>query len=114
MDNCLFCRIIKKELNSKIIYEDELSLCFEDINPKAPAHFLIIPKKHIPTHADLTKNDLSIMGHLHMVIHQIAKKYELDRNGYRIVMNCKESAGQAVFHIHFHLMGGRTFQWPPG
>lgn len=114
MDNCLFCKIANKELNSQIVYEDDLAVAFKDIHPKAPTHILVVPKKHLPTHLDLTEEDNTLIGHVHLVINKIAKESGLDQDGFRVVINCKEPAGQTVFHLHFHLMGGRIFNWPPG
>lgn len=114
MSECLFCRVVNKELNSNIIYEDELALAFLDIHPRAPKHILIVPKKHFETHLDINDADKELLGHLHLVINKVAKEQGLEEDGFRVVVNCKEKAGQTVFHLHFHLMGGRTFHWPPG
>lgn len=114
MSDCLFCRIIKREIPSKIAYEDEECLAFEDISPKAPTHLLLIPKIHIPTLNDISDKDRDLMGHLMLVVSKLAKERGLDKKGYRLNANCMESAGQSVFHIHFHILGGRNFAWPPG
>ncbi len=112
MEGCIFCKIINKEIQSDIVYEDDKVLAFNDVNPKAPVHILIIPKKHVPTLNDI--NDFSIVGYIYEIIQKLAKEKGIDESGYRVVANCNEAAGQSVFHIHFHLLGGRLLQWPPG
>lgn len=114
MEDCIFCKIVKREIPSDIIYEDEEVVAFRDINPKAPVHILIIPKEHIPTLFDIREEDSSLIGHLHIVASRIAKDEGLEESGFRVVFNCKRDAGQEVFHIHLHLLGGRRFNWPPG
>ena len=109
----IFLKIINKEIPAKIVYEDDRCLAFHDIGPKAPVHVLIIPKKVIPTHADLTEADKELVGHLHLVAAKLARQLGLS-NGYRLVLNCQESAGQTVPHLHLHLLGGRDLHWPPG
>ena len=109
----LFLKIIEKKIPAKILYEDELCLAFHDINPQAPVHVLLIPKKVIPTHADVTTADKEILGHLHVVAQQLAVQLGL-AEGYRLVVNCKDSGGQTVPHLHMHILGGRQFGWPPG
>lgn len=109
----LFKKILDKQIPAKIVHEDDLAIAFHDSNPQAPVHILIIPRKEIPTHADLTAADQEVMGHLHLVAVQLAKQLGLN-DGYRLVLNCLDSAGQTVPHIHLHLLGGRTFSWPPG
>jgi histidine triad (HIT) family protein len=109
----LFQKIIDKQIPAAIVYEDERCLAFRDINPQAPTHVLIIPRKVIPTHDDLTEADRELVGHLHLVAVQLAKQFGLT-DGYRLVLNCREGAGQTVPHLHLHLLGGRTFGWPPG
>jgi histidine triad (HIT) family protein len=113
MANNIFLKIIDKEIPAKIAYEDDLCLAFHDINAQAPVHVLIIPKKVIRTHADLTEDDASMMGHIHLVAVKLAKQLGLE-SGYRLVINCDEQAGQTVPHLHLHLMGGRAMGWPPG
>ncbi|MGC8937418.1 MAG: histidine triad nucleotide-binding protein [Thermodesulfovibrio sp.] len=110
--NCIFCRIIKKEIPSKIVYEDELVLAFEDIAPQAPVHILVIPKKHYSTLLEI--EDKELIGHIFMVIKKIAKEKGIDERGFRVVMNCNHEAGQTVYHVHFHLLAGRQMRWPPG
>ena len=114
MQDCIFCKLVQKEIPSKVVYEDDQVLAFHDTNPVAPVHVLIIPKKHIPTHFDITAEDADLIGHLHLVASQIAKQLDLTAKGFRLVSNCKEDGGQTVFHLHFHLIGGRQFKWPPG
>ncbi len=109
----LFLKIIERKIPANIAYEDDLCLAFHDINPQAPVHVLIIPKKVIPTHADVTEADRELLGHLHLVAAKLAQQLGLT-DGYRLVLNCKESAGQTVPHLHLHLLGGRNLTWPPG
>ena len=113
MADNLFLRIIDKEIPAKIVYEDDLCLAFHDVGPKAPIHVLIIPKKVIRTHADITDDDAVLLGHIHVVAAKLAVKLGLT-DGYRLVINSGEHAGQSVPHLHLHLLGGRDFGWPPG
>jgi histidine triad (HIT) family protein len=113
MTDNLFLKIVERKIPADIVYEDDRSLAFRDINPQAPVHVLIIPKKVIPTHADLTDADKELVGHLHLVAAKLAKQFGLD-DGYRLVLNCQEGAGQTVPHLHLHLLGGRPMRWPPG
>lgn len=106
--DCLFCKIINKEIPSQIVYEDKDILAFNDIAPKAPTHVLVIPKKHIESHAQLLEEDADLMGKIHMVINKIAKERGILENGYRVVINCGEDGGQEVKHLHFHLLGGKN------
>jgi len=114
MENCLFCRIAAGEIPSRKVFEDDQIFAFEDIHPQAPVHILLIPKKHIPTLNDLTEEDRVLLGHLLLAASRIARERGLDSRGFRLNANCLESAGQSVFHVHFHLLGGRPFGWPPG
>ena len=114
MSNCLFCRIAAGEIPAKLIYQDEDVLAFHDINPQAPLHALIIPRKHIATINDLQADDAALVGKLFLVAKQIAAEQGYDEDGYRVVMNCGVYAGQSVFHIHLHLLAGRPLKWPPG
>ena len=114
MADCLFCRIARKEIPSKIVFEDPQVLAFEDINPQAPSHILVIPRKHFTTFNDVGAGDEGLLGHMLVVAAGIAKDKGLHEKGYRLVANTLESAGQSVFHIHVHLLGGRRFAWPPG
>lgn len=114
MSECLFCKIASGEIPAEIAFEDKKVIAFEDVNPQAPVHIVIIPKKHIPTILDLTDADQELVGYMHTVANQIATEKSLDKDGFRLVTNCKQSAGQTVFHLHIHLLGGRDFRWPPG
>jgi histidine triad (HIT) family protein len=109
----LFKKIIDRQIPARIIHEDEHSLAFHDINPQAPVHVLIIPRKEIPTHDAITADDRELLGHLHLVAVKLAQQLGLE-DGYRIVVNCRERAGQTVPHLHLHLLGGRDMKWPPG
>ena len=112
--DCLFCRIARKEIPAKILHEDDLAVAFEDISPKAPVHILVIPRKHVPTIDEVTPEDTQILGHLIQVARGLATKGGIADSGYRLVFNCRADAGQEVFHIHLHLLGGRKMSWPPG
>ena len=112
--DCLFCRIIDGDLPADIVYENDSLVAFRDINPIAPTHILLIPRRHITTMNDLQDGDASLVGELFLAAARLAAEEGLAEDGYRVVMNCKEAAGQSVFHIHLHLMGGRTMTWPPG
>ena len=111
---CIFCEIAAKKLPARIIYEDEHAVAFEDINPKAPVHALVIPKKHISTNLDIVQNDNMLIGHLFQIANTIAKDKGIADRGFRLVMNCNAESGQTVFHIHLHILGGRIMTWPPG
>jgi histidine triad (HIT) family protein len=111
--DCLFCKVARKEIPAKIVYEDADVFAFEDISPQAPTHILICPRKHFASLNDAVAEDQIVLGKLHLVAAQIAR----DRNlldGYRTVINSGRGAGQSVFHLHLHLLGGRSFRWPPG
>lgn len=112
--NCLFCRIIDKKIPSKKVYEDEHIFAFEDINPQAPVHILIIPKKHISTNLDITHEDNELIGHLFQAANKIAENRGVAEKGFRLVMNCNPESGQSIYHIHIHLLAGRVMHWPPG
>ncbi|MCS7215345.1 MAG: histidine triad nucleotide-binding protein [Thermodesulfovibrio sp.] len=112
--DCIFCRIVRKEINSNIIYEDDTVLAFEDIAPQAPVHILVIPKKHYSTLLDMDQKDKELIGHIFMVIKNIVKQKNVQQSGFRVVMNCNSQGGQTVFHIHFHILAGRQMHWPPG
>ncbi len=112
--DCLFCRIARKEIPSKVVHEDDHSIAFDDINPKAPVHVLIIPRKHVSTIDDVAPEDTQVLGHLVQVARTIARSRGIADSGYRLVFNCRADAGQEVFHIHLHLVGGRKMSWPPG
>ncbi len=112
--DCLFCRIIAGEIPAKIIYQDEKVIALDDINPQAPCHKLIIPRNHIATLNDLSPIDHGLIGHMAQTAQKIAGELGIAEHGYRVVMNCNAGAGQTVFHIHLHLLGGRQMTWPPG
>jgi len=113
-DRCLFCRIATGEITAKKVYEDDEVVAFNDINPQAPTHILVVPRKHIATLDEMTDADNAIVGNVLLRAAQIARDLKLPSDGYRVVVNTGEAAGQTVFHIHFHLLGGRNFGWPPG
>ena len=110
----IFKDIIDKKIKSEIIYEDKYAIAFKDVLPQAPVHILIIPKKEIKTINQIEEKDKILIGHLFIIAKKIAKKCKINKNGYRLVFNCNEDAGQSVYHIHMHLLGGRKFIWPPG
>jgi histidine triad (HIT) family protein len=114
MADCIFCKVGRKEIPSHIVYEDRQVVAFEDLNPQAPTHTLIIPKTHVATLNDVGAEQEALLGHMMLVATRVAKDKGIDREGYRLVANCLASAGQSVFHIHVHLLGGRPFTWPPG
>jgi histidine triad (HIT) family protein len=109
----LFIKIIERKIPAQIVCEDDDCLAFRDINPQAPVHVLIIPKKVIPTHDDIAEADAALIGKLHLVAAKLARQFGL-QEGYRVVINCRERAGQTVPHLHLHLLGGRDLGWPPG
>lgn len=113
MENCIFCKILKGEIPSEKVYEDEKVYAFKDINPEAPVHVLIIPKKHISSANELTEDNKEVIGDVYYAAQKIAKELGIADKGYRIINNCGEDGGQTVFHIHFHLMGGKKLNWPP-
>lgn len=113
MENCIFCKIVKGEIPSSLIYEDDMVIAFKDINPQAPIHFLVVPKEHIESANDIEDSNEHIIGHIFKVINKLAKEENLN-SGYRIVNNCGSQGGQTVNHIHFHVLGGRQMLWPPG
>lgn len=112
--NCLFCKILSGDIPADIVFESDTAIAFRDINPQAPTHVLIIPRKHIATINDVSPDDHAIVGSLYSAAREIAATEGLSEEGYRAVMNCNEAAGQTVFHIHLHLLGGRPLGWPPG
>jgi histidine triad (HIT) family protein len=114
MSDCLFCKIRDGQIPAKVVHRDEVCLAIEDIKPEAPTHLLLIPLQHIPTVNDLTVEERETVGHLFVAAAKLAKERGHSENGYRLVMNCNRDAGQTVFHLHLHLLGGRTFAWPPG
>jgi histidine triad (HIT) family protein len=112
MESCLFCRIAAKELPSKIAYEDDRVIAFHDIAPQAPVHVLVIPRKHIATLNDVTVEDGGLVAHLFQVARKMAEQFGVDQKGYRAVFNVNAEAGQTVFHLHLHVIGGRRLSWP--
>lgn len=114
MSDCLFCGIIQGEVKGNIVYEDPSVVAFRDVRPQAPVHILIVPRKHLATLMDLGEEDNPLVGHVFQVAAALAKKEGISENGFRVVVNCGSEAGQTVYHIHFHLLGGRSFNWPPG
>lgn len=113
MKDCLFCKIAAKEIPSEKVYEDELVYAFKDVSPQAPVHFLIVPKKHISSIDELEESDKELIGHIMLLAKKLTAEQGLT-NGYRVVINCKEDGGQSVEHLHFHILGGRSLNWPPG
>ena len=114
MADCIFCRIIARQLPCNVIHEDERILAFRDINPQAPTHVLIVPKKHIAKLTDLTDGDMPLVIDCTRVANQLARQEGIAETGFRLLVNCGAGAGQSVWHIHYHLLGGRPLHWPPG
>lgn len=114
MSNCLFCKMVSGEIKPDTVYENDKVLAFRDINAQAPTHVLVIPKQHISTLNDLEPSHNELIGELFLAAKEVAKQEGIDEAGYRAVMNCNAEAGQTVFHIHLHVLGGRRMNWPPG
>jgi histidine triad (HIT) family protein len=114
MKDCVFCKIIGHDIPTRIQYEDDQVLAFHDVNPQAPTHVLIVPKRHLSTLNDAAEADRDLLGHLTLKACEVARSLGHAEKGYRLVANCQADAGQSVFHIHFHVLGGRRFGWPPG
>jgi histidine triad (HIT) family protein len=112
--DCLFCKIAAGEIPAKLVYEDEDIIAFRDINPQAPTHILLVPRRHIATLNDLAASDAMLAGKLLLQAKALAEREGIAESGYRTVFNCNRDAGQSVYHIHLHLLGGRSLQWPPG
>ena len=112
MDQCLFCRIVRREIPAQIVHEDDEALVFKDVNPQAPTHVLVVPKKHLGALSASTDDDLALLGHLQRVACRFAASIKL--SSFRLVTNDGRGAGQSVAHLHYHLLGGRPMQWPPG
>lgn len=108
MQDCIFCKIVNKDIPSQIVYEDDLVVAFNDVNPQAPIHVLVIPKKHLTNLADMEVEDKALLGHIHWVAAQVARDKGISETGYRVVSNHNSDAGQVVFHLHFHVIGGQT------
>ena len=114
MADCIFCKMVSGEIQPDVVYEDEDVLAFRDANPTAPTHVLVIPRQHIATTNDLDEESAGIVGKLYLAAKQVAENDGIAGRGYRMVMNCNPEAGQSVYHIHLHVLGGRAMNWPPG
>ena len=114
MKQCIFCRVIEHTSPAKIVFEDDEIVAFEDVHPQAPVHILVVPRKHLASLEDATRDDAPLLGRMHIVATQLARERGLETRGYRTVFNTGSGAGQSVFHLHLHLLGGRLFHWPPG
>lgn len=114
MSDCLFCKMVNGEIQPDTIFENDQVLAFRDINPQAPTHILVIPKRHIISLNDLTESDAGIVGQMYLAAQQIARQQGIAESGYRTLVNCGDDGGQTVFHLHLHLLGGRIMHWPPG
>jgi histidine triad (HIT) family protein len=114
MSDCIFCKIASGEINASIVYQDDEVVAFNDLNPQAPTHVLVIPRKHVSRISELEEADAALAGRLILTANQIVRDLGLVEAGSRLVLNCNEGAGQSVWHVHLHLLGGRTFGWPPG
>lgn len=114
MADCIFCKIIAKKIPADVVYEDSEVLAFRDINPQAPVHVLIIPKRHVPSFMDIGERDSEFIAAIYKAAQKIARDLSVDKKGFRLVVNNGPDAGQAVAHLHFHLLGGRRLTWPPG
>ncbi len=114
MENCIFCRIASRKTPARIIYEDDEIVAFHDINPQAPIHLLIIPRKHIPRIDDLSPEDQVLMGKIILTARQLARQLDFSERGYRLVINNGRDGGQDIYHIHLHVLAGRPMRWPPG
>jgi len=112
--DCIFCRIVDGQATAKIVFEDETVVAFEDLNPQAPVHLLVVPRQHLPSLEEAAAEDEPLLGHLFMVAAHLARERGLETKGYRTVINNGPGAGQSVFHLHVHVLGGRVFRWPPG
>lgn len=110
MEDCLFCKIVNKQIPSQVVYEDDKVMAFKDINPVAPVHYLIIPKEHLANVLDLNEINSAIIGHIHIVANKLAKEAKIAETGFRLVTNCNDDGGQVVFHLHYHLIGGEKLK----
>ena len=113
-EDCIFCKISKKEIPATIAYEDEKAVAFHDINPQAPVHIQVIPREHIARVSELNQENIGLLGHLVLIANRLARELKVSEPGYRLVVNCNPAAGQSVYHLHLHLLGGRPMRWPPG
>lgn len=114
MNDCLFCGIVEGRVKGHVVYRDDAVVAFRDIRPQAPVHILVVPRKHVATILDLEANDQAVVGQIFPVITKLAREQGIAESGFRVVVNSGADAGQTVFHLHFHLLGGRHFSWPPG
>jgi len=114
MEDCIFCKIVRGEMDADIVYSDDQVLAFRDINPQAPVHILVIPKRHLRSAMDLAEEDASLLSHIFHVIQEISSREDIAAKGVRILTNVEKGAGQSVLHLHFHILGGRRMLWPPG
>ncbi|MHB9093222.1 MAG: histidine triad nucleotide-binding protein [Eubacteriales bacterium] len=110
MQDCIFCKIVRKEIPSQIVYEDDRVLVFKDINPLAPVHALIIPKEHLTNLLDINEDNVDLIGHIHLVANKLARDAGIAEKGYRVVTNCNKEGGQIIFHLHYHLIGGEQLR----
>jgi histidine triad (HIT) family protein len=114
MENCIFCRIVNRQAPGRIVFEDTSAVAIEDIHPQAPVHLIVLPRKHLPSLTEVAPEDEPLVGHLFSVAAQMARERGLETKGYRTVVNNGSWAGQSVYHLHIHVLGGRIFHWPPG
>lgn len=114
MSGCLFCKMIEKKIPATIVYEDDQTMAIEDLHPQAPVHVLVLPKKHVPTVMDLQSQDAGLWWRMLETAQRLAREKRIVQPGFRLNINCNAGAGQSVFHLHVHVLGGRPFQWPPG
>ncbi|HHY71462.1 MAG TPA: histidine triad nucleotide-binding protein [Thermoanaerobacterales bacterium] len=114
MMDCVFCKIVNKEIPAKVIYEDEQVMAFHDANPQAPIHLLIVPKKHVASIMEIDEDNAAVLKQIAKVAQELARQNNIDKKGFRLVLNTGEEGGQTVNHLHFHLLGGRFMTWPPG
>ncbi len=114
MSTCIFCRIVAGEIPSAMVHQDDLCVAFRDVEPRAPTHFLVVPRRHVASLADLTDGDVALAGHLQLTAARLAAAEGLADTGFRVVVNCGDDGGQTVPHLHFHVLGGRRLGWPPG
>lgn len=114
MSECVFCEIISGRMPADFVYQDDEIVAFKDINPQAPVHILVVPKKHYATLLDLKPEDAGLVGRLILIANEIAKRFNVHNRGFRLIFNCNREAGQSIYHVHLHLLGGRIMMWPPG
>lgn len=113
-EDCVFCKIVRRDINAKVVFEDNKIMAFDDVRPQAPVHVVVIPKYHIEKFSDVSDEHTTLMGKLMFTAKKIAKEKKIEESGYRIVLNCNRDGGQEVFHLHLHVLGGRPLAWPPG